>query len=69
MTGKTIAEQGMRIVEAMAEGDITPEEAATAIQVIRSQAKIIEVDEYGRRLEALEARLGLGSSNRVAPND
>jgi hypothetical protein len=69
MAGKTIAEQGKRIVEAMAEGDITPQEAATAMQVIGSQAKIIEVDEHACRLEALEARLGLGSSNRVVPDD
>ena len=60
MSGKTIAEQGMRIVEAMADGDITPDEAATAMQVISSQAKIIEVDEHGRRLEELEKRLGAG---------
>jgi Family of unknown function (DUF5681) len=58
--GKTIAEQGMRILEAMTGGEITPDEAATAMQVISSQAKIIEVDEHGRRLEALEMKLGLG---------
>jgi|SRR5271165_1645396 len=58
MTGKTIAEQGMRIVEAMADGEITPDEAATAMQVISSQAKIVEVDELARRLAALEMRLG-----------
>jgi hypothetical protein len=61
MAGKTIAEQGTQIVEAMAEGDITPEEAATAMQVIGSQAKIIEVDELRRRLEVLEARVDLGA--------
>jgi hypothetical protein len=60
MRAGSIAEQGKRIVEPMAEGDITPEEAATAMQVIGSQAKIIEVDELRRRLEALEARVGLG---------
>jgi hypothetical protein len=58
MAGKTIAEQGMRIIEAMAGGDITPDEAAIAMQVISSQARIVEVDEHGRRLEALEKRLG-----------
>ncbi len=58
MAGKTFAEQGMRIVEAMADGDITPDEAATAMQVISSQARIVEVDEHGRRLKALERRLG-----------
>jgi len=59
MAGKTIAEQGMRIIEAMADGAITPDEAATAMQVISSQARIVEVDEHGRRLDALERRLGI----------
>jgi len=65
MAGKAIAEQGMRIVEAMTDGAITPDEAATAMQVISSQARIIEVDEHGRRLEALERRLGTAKTDHV----
>jgi hypothetical protein len=42
----------------MAAGEITPDEAGIATQVIGSQARIIEVDEHGRRLDALEQRLG-----------
>jgi len=60
MAGKTIAEQGMRVVEAMTTGDITPDEAATAMQVITSQARIVEVDELARRLAAVELRLAAG---------
>jgi hypothetical protein len=60
MAGKTMAEQGMRIVEAMTDGEITPDEAAIAMQVITSQARIVEVDELARRLAALEIRLGAG---------
>lgn len=58
MAGKSIAEQGALIVDAMAAGEITPDEAGIAMQVIGSQARIIEVDEHGRRLDALEQRLG-----------
>jgi hypothetical protein len=57
MAGKTIAEQGTRIVEAMARGEITPDEAATAMQVISSQAGIVKVDELARRLDAIEKRM------------
>lgn len=58
MVGKTIAEQGALIVDAMAAGEITPDEAGTAIQVIGSQSRILEVDDLTRRIAALEVRIG-----------
>ena len=52
--GKTIADQGANILKAMAEGDITPSEAASLIQAVASQARIIEVDELEKRVTELE---------------
>jgi len=39
------------------------EAMATAMQVISSQARIMEVDELVRRPEALETRLATGNGN------
>lgn len=54
MEGKSIAEQGARIVEALAAGELTTDEATAAMAVVSSQARIIEVDELAKRIEALE---------------
>lgn len=53
----TLAEQGAGIVRAMAKGEITPDETATLLQALASQARIIEVDELQKRLTALEERV------------
>lgn len=43
-----------RIVRAMSEGHITPEEASTMLGALASQARIVEADEIEKRLAALE---------------
>lgn len=54
MEGKSIAEQGARIVQALATGELTTDEATAAMGVVSSQSRIIEVDELEKRIEALE---------------
>jgi dihydrodipicolinate synthase/N-acetylneuraminate lyase len=57
LTG-TLSNQGQEILRAMAVGSLAPGQAAQLLGAIAAQAKIVEVDELGRRLEALEKRLG-----------
>jgi hypothetical protein len=42
------------ILEALATEKITPDEAATMLQAIATQARIVEVDEIEKRVTALE---------------
>jgi hypothetical protein len=49
-----IVDQGMAILKAVAAGDISPDQAATLIQVIATQTRIIEANELERRIELLE---------------
>lgn len=57
LTG-ALADQGRVVVERMAAGEITPEQASTIMQTIASQARIIEVDELERRIAVLEKKNG-----------
>jgi hypothetical protein len=57
LTG-TLSEQGQQILQAMAAGSLAPSQAAQLIGAVAAQAKIVEVDEFANRLEALEKRLG-----------
>jgi hypothetical protein len=43
-------------IDAMANGVVTPDEAATVAGVLEQKHKAIEVEEIGRRLAALEAK-------------
>jgi hypothetical protein len=45
------------IVSQMAEGEITPEEAATAASVIETKRKALETEELDRRVAILEQQL------------
>jgi hypothetical protein len=45
------------IVSHMAEGEITPDEAATAASVIETKRKALKTEELDRRLTALEQQL------------
>ena len=45
------------IISQMAEGEITPDEAATAASVIETKRKALETEELDRRLIALEQQL------------
>jgi hypothetical protein len=53
-----LAAQGRAVVEALAKAEITPDEAASVMQAIAAQARIVEVDELERRVAALEAQHG-----------
>lgn len=49
-----VSEQGRAVLTALAEGRITPDEAATIMQAVSAQARIIEVAELERRIAELE---------------
>jgi len=51
----SLSERGSAVLRALAEGRVTPSEAATLMSAISSQAKLIETDDLQRRIEALEA--------------
>jgi hypothetical protein len=48
------------IVSQMAEGEITPEEAAVAASVIETKRKALETEELDRRVAAIEQQLSRG---------
>ena len=58
MIGKTLAEQAQCVTMAMAQGEITTDEASAMMGVISAQARIIEVDDLERRLAKLEGQTG-----------
>jgi hypothetical protein len=60
LTG-TLSEQGRAILDAMANGSLTPSQAAQLLGTIAAQGKIIEVDELARRLGELEKRMGVSN--------
>jgi hypothetical protein len=56
----SLADQGQAVLGAMAGGALAPGQAALILGAIAAQARVVEVDELGRRLEALEQRMGAG---------
>ena len=52
----TLADQARAVVQAAADGDLAPSQAAQIITALGGVAKIIETTELLRRIEALEAR-------------
>ena len=50
-------------MHAMAAGVIAPGQAAQLLGAIAAQAKLVEVDAFDRRLEALEKRLGAANGH------
>lgn len=52
----SLGEQGQSVVNAMAAGDLTPDEASAVMSVISAQARIIEADELEKRIAALEGK-------------
>ena len=50
------SEKGLTVINALADGCITPDEAATIMQVISAQTRIVQIDEFEKRIAALEAR-------------
>ena len=52
----TLAEQARAVVQAAADGDLAPAQAAQIVTALGGVAKIIETTEIVSRIEALEAR-------------
>ena len=52
----TLADQARAVVQAAADGDLAPAQAAQIVTALSGVAKIIETTELMRRIEALEAR-------------
>lgn len=57
LTG-TLSQQGQEIIRAMADGRLAPGQASQLLMAIGAQAKILEVDEMARRIEAIEQQMG-----------
>jgi len=51
-----LSDQARQVVRAMADGVLPVDEANTALSVIASQAKVIEIDELEKRISQLEGR-------------
>lgn len=54
----TLPDQGAAILQAMAAGILAPAQATALLGALASQAKLVEVSDLGKRLDAIEARLG-----------
>lgn len=54
--GDSLTDRGTAILTAMANGDITPNEATSLMKAMSAQAKLIEVDQLAERLSVLEER-------------
>jgi hypothetical protein len=54
--GGTLAAQAQAVVQAVADGDLAPAQAAQIVSALGGVAKIFEATELVRRIEALEAR-------------
>jgi hypothetical protein len=53
-----LAAQGEAILAAIADGRLTPEQGATLLQALSSQARLVEATELERRIGALDAKHG-----------
>ena len=53
----TPASQGRTVLGACAQGDITPDEAATLMQALAAQGRLVEVEDLAQRVAALEEAL------------
>lgn len=51
---QSLTEQGSAIVNALAAGQVTPSEAASLMQTVTAQARIIEIEDLAARIERLE---------------
>jgi len=62
--GATLADTGHAIMQAVAQGEITTEQGTALISALTGLARVIEVDELARRIEALEQ----GRTPQETPN-
>jgi hypothetical protein len=54
----SLVEQGQAVIDALSVGEVSPGEAASVMQSIASQARIIEVDDLEKRVSELEKNNG-----------
>jgi hypothetical protein len=54
--GAGLAEQGSAVIQAALNGTIPPDIGSQLITALANQAKIVEIDELTRRIEALEEK-------------
>jgi hypothetical protein len=50
----SLGDQGRAVLDALGAGTLTPDQAATMLTAIATQARIVEVDEIEKRVTALE---------------
>jgi hypothetical protein len=50
----SLSEQGRSVLEAASSGQVSPEQADRLLSAISKQARVVEIDELVRRVEALE---------------
>lgn len=55
----TLTQQGAAILAAMANGDVTPQQAGELLAALASQVKLREADELEPRIRAIEERLAV----------
>jgi hypothetical protein len=56
-TAGKLSDRGQAILDASLTGRITPNQAATLMQVLMTQVRVVEADELALRLEALEHKV------------
>ena len=52
----SLSEQGNKILQTMAIGELTPSEASALLSALAAQARIIEADELDQRVRKLEQK-------------
>jgi anthranilate phosphoribosyltransferase len=57
--GTTLTNRGQAIMDAGLTGQVSPSEAASLLQALAIQARVIEAEELAARIEALEEKLGV----------
>ena len=55
---RSLSDNGRLVLEALANGSLTPEEAGAVIHAMATQARIVEIDDIEKRVAALEKTLG-----------
>ena len=56
LNGETLTDKGKMVLDAIADGQIAPAQGAQLVAAIGQLARVSEIDELQRRVEALEGR-------------
>lgn len=56
LSGETLTAQGRDVLAAVAAGDLAPSQGAALLSALGTMAKLAEVDELERRIQALEEK-------------